>query len=91
MDAAEIERFARLGSAWWNPSGPYVGLHQMNQVRIPLIRRAASYVQQGRAGAAVAVGPAGSPFAGLRVVDVGCGGGILSEARVSPVVSPGLY
>lgn len=61
VDAAEIAKFAALASRWWDRSGDFRPLHQMNPLR-------ANYID------------ARSAVAGRRVLDVGCGGGILSEA-----------
>ena len=60
IDAAEIAKFEALASRWWDPSGEFRPLHQMNPLR-------ANYIDQR------------SAVAGKRVLDVGCGGGILSE------------
>jgi len=72
LDAAEVEKFARLAEEWWNPSGKMAVLHKFNPVRLAYIRR-------------LAIAEFGldekSPraLAGLRVLDIGCGGGLLSE------------
>ena len=60
IDAAEIAKFEALASRWWDPSGEFRPLHQMNPLR-------ANYIDRR------------SAVAGKRVLDVGCGGGILSE------------
>ena len=91
VDAAEVGKFSALAGQWWaDPAnGPFAGLHRLNAVRVPLIRRALSgdFLPRRRAAAAAAApGEAdlapcpGAPLAGLDVLDVGCGGGILSEA-----------
>lgn len=68
--ASEIERFDRLSATWWNPGGPMRPLHVVNALRLAhLLERIASHF--GRVGAA---GPDG-----LRILDVGCGGGLLAE------------
>lgn len=64
VDASEIEKFNQLARDFWDPSGPMGALHRVNPVRIDWIERAA--------------GPAG--LAGLKVLDIGCGGGLASEA-----------
>lgn len=61
VDPAEISKFEALASRWWDPSGDFRPLHQMNPLR-------ANWID------------ARAPVAGRRVLDVGCGGGILSEA-----------
>jgi 2-polyprenyl-6-hydroxyphenyl methylase/3-demethylubiquinone-9 3-methyltransferase len=60
IDAVEIAKFEALASRWWDPSGEFRPLHQMNPLR-------ANFIDQR------------SAVAGKRVLDVGCGGGILSE------------
>ena len=90
VDAAEVHKFSALASQWWaDPvNGPFAGLHALNAARVPLIRRALSgdFLARRRAAAAAAPGEPdlapcpGAPLAGLEVLDVGCGGGILSEA-----------
>jgi len=67
---SEIERFDRLGATWWNPSGPMRPLHVINALRLDhVFERVGAHF--GRAH--------GASLAGLRVLDVGCGGGLLSE------------
>lgn len=73
IDPAEAARFEKLAQLWWNPDGPFRPLHRLNGVRVGLIRdRLAAHF--GREAAAE------RPLAGLRILDIGCGGGILSEA-----------
>jgi 2-polyprenyl-6-hydroxyphenyl methylase/3-demethylubiquinone-9 3-methyltransferase len=72
VDRDEIERFDRLAEDWWDPQGRFAPLHRMNPVRLGYLRDHACAVL-GRDPRAV------KPFAGLSAVDVGCGGGLLSE------------
>lgn len=72
LDAEEVRRFAAMAADWWNPDGVMKPLHAMNPVRLSFIRRCAEE-HYGLDPRAIA------PFAGLSAVDVGCGGGILSE------------
>merc|ERR1719295_1040916 len=63
---------------WWDPvNGSAVGLHSMNDLRVPLIRDGLAQTRLGRTDDGQA-GP--EPLAGTRILDVGCGGGILSES-----------
>jgi 2-polyprenyl-6-hydroxyphenyl methylase/3-demethylubiquinone-9 3-methyltransferase len=72
LDAAEVAKFERMAAEWWDPHGKFKPLHQMNPVRLEYIVRQIS----GRFGR----DPRGNqPFAGLRLLDIGCGGGLLSE------------
>jgi 2-polyprenyl-6-hydroxyphenyl methylase/3-demethylubiquinone-9 3-methyltransferase len=72
VDVAEVERFSRLADDWWNPRGKFAPLHRFNPVRLGFIRdRALSRFGRDRA--------ARRPFEGLRLLDIGCGGGLLCE------------
>jgi 2-polyprenyl-6-hydroxyphenyl methylase/3-demethylubiquinone-9 3-methyltransferase len=68
---AEIARFEAEAGDWWKATGAYAALHRLNPVRIAFIRDAAA-AQFGRARSR-------RPLAGLSVLDVGCGGGLLCE------------
>jgi 2-polyprenyl-6-hydroxyphenyl methylase/3-demethylubiquinone-9 3-methyltransferase len=72
VDAREVEQFARLGARWWDPKGPMAALHKFNPVRLGYIRdqAAARFARDAKAL---------DSLKGLRILDIGCGGGILSE------------
>jgi 2-polyprenyl-6-hydroxyphenyl methylase/3-demethylubiquinone-9 3-methyltransferase len=72
IDQAEVDRFARLAADWWNPRGPMAALHKFNPLRLAYIRDKACerFARDGRKL---------DCLAGLRMLDIGCGGGILSE------------
>ncbi|MBN9244979.1 MAG: bifunctional 2-polyprenyl-6-hydroxyphenol methylase/3-demethylubiquinol 3-O-methyltransferase UbiG [Mesorhizobium sp.] len=72
IDAAEVERFAALAAEWWNPNGKFRPLHKFNPVRLAYIRDqvAARFGRDPREA---------RPFEGLRILDIGCGGGLLCE------------
>ena len=72
IDAAEIERFSRYGADWWDPRGPMATLHKFNPVRVGYIRDYATE-RFGRDAKKL------DCLKGLRILDIGCGGGILSE------------
>jgi 2-polyprenyl-6-hydroxyphenyl methylase/3-demethylubiquinone-9 3-methyltransferase len=72
VDPAELAKFSALAQSWWDPNGPSKPLHDLNPLRLQYVQRVA-----GLAGAGVTAGPA---LAQKQVLDVGCGGGILSEA-----------
>ncbi|HEV2530623.1 bifunctional 2-polyprenyl-6-hydroxyphenol methylase/3-demethylubiquinol 3-O-methyltransferase UbiG [Phenylobacterium sp.] len=72
IDPAEVERFSKIAAEWWDPKGKFAPLHKFNPVRLGFIRDQALY-RFGRDGAAR------RPFEGLRLLDIGCGGGLLSE------------
>ncbi len=72
VDESEVARFSRLSSQWWDPAGPMAPLHKFNPVRLAYIRdRAATHF--GRDPNRL------DSLAGLRMLDIGCGAGILSE------------
>src|ERR1700761_2648470 len=72
IDEAEVARFSRISEQWWDPRGPMGALHKFNPVRLAYIRdRAAEHF--GRDPARL------DSLAELRLLDIGCGGGILSE------------
>ena len=78
IDAADVARFNRLGADWWNPRGPMQALHAINPVRIGyLVDQIAAHLTRP----AAPTGPPAAlrPLAGLHILDIGCGAGILSE------------
>jgi 2-polyprenyl-6-hydroxyphenyl methylase/3-demethylubiquinone-9 3-methyltransferase len=81
IDQAEVERFSAMAAEWWNPSGKFRPLHKFNPVRLAYIRDAAC-------GRFDRDPKRLDSLAGLRILDIGCGGGILSEplARLGAVV-----
>ena len=82
VDASEIELFSRLSSQWWDERGEFAMLHRMNPVRMEFIKQKLREVQleEGPPSA-----PSGAtPLEGLDILDVGCGGGLLSEVRYTP-------
>ena len=72
VDQREVDQFNRLAAAWWNARGPMAPLHKLNPVRIAYIRdqAAARFNRDTKAF---------DCLSGLRILDIGCGGGILSE------------
>jgi 2-polyprenyl-6-hydroxyphenyl methylase / 3-demethylubiquinone-9 3-methyltransferase len=81
IDPAEVARFAALADTWWDPAGQMGMLHKLNPVRIGFIKEAACR-RFGRDAKRL------DSLAGLRFLDIGCGGGILSEpmARLGAAV-----
>ena len=72
VDPEEIQRFDALAETWWDESGPMAPLHKLNPVRLAYIRdRICSHLQRDAGGR--------KPLEGLRILDIGCGGGLLSE------------
>jgi 2-polyprenyl-6-hydroxyphenyl methylase/3-demethylubiquinone-9 3-methyltransferase len=82
VDPAEVRRFSALAAEWWDPRGKMAPLHKFNPVRLGYIRdQAAAHFDRDRKRL--------DCFKGLRVLDIGCGGGILCEplARLGAVVT----
>ncbi len=72
VDGAEVEKFGRLAADWWDPRGPMKPLHRINPLRLGWLRDTAA-AHFGRDGRAI------RSFDGLSLLDIGCGGGLLSE------------
>jgi 2-polyprenyl-6-hydroxyphenyl methylase / 3-demethylubiquinone-9 3-methyltransferase len=81
VDEAEVTRFSALAAQWWDPRGKMAVLHKFNPVRLGFIKEAACR-HFGRDDKRL------DALAELRVLDIGCGGGILSEplARLGAAV-----
>lgn len=72
VDATEIAKFAAMAEAWWDPHGDFKPLHLFNPIRIAYIRDvAAAHFGHDATDEA--------PLAGLSLLEVGCGGGLLTE------------
>ncbi len=72
IDPNEIAKFEAMAAEWWDPHGKFKPLHMLNPCRLDYITgQISAEFDRDLAGP--------SPFAGLRVVDIGCGGGLLSE------------
>jgi len=78
VDPIEVERFSRMAAEWWDPKGKFKPLHKFNPVRLAVLKRELS-LHFGRDPRAA------RSLDGLRILDVGCGGGLVSEplARLS--------
>lgn len=72
LDDAEVRRFAALAAEWWDPAGKFRPLHKLGPARLAFIR------QEIVRHFARPVGGL-KPFEGLTVLDIGCGGGLVSE------------
>jgi len=85
LDTDEVTRFSQLAAGWWDTtrSGGLVALHKMNQLRVPLIRDALVRQRSATSNSPPSALHSSTPLAGITVLDVGCGGGILSEVFLS--------
>jgi 2-polyprenyl-6-hydroxyphenyl methylase/3-demethylubiquinone-9 3-methyltransferase len=81
IDPAEVAKFEAMAADWWNPDGKFKPLHMLNPCRLDYITSqiAAEYDRDLSAE---------RPFEGLRLLDIGCGGGLLCEpmARLGATV-----
>ncbi len=77
IDPEDVARFDRLGDEWWSPDGPMAALHKFNPVRVAYLRDLLSRHFKADGRPRDRHGP--EPLAGLRVLDIGCGAGILAE------------
>ncbi|SHG98262.1 bifunctional 2-polyprenyl-6-hydroxyphenol methylase/3-demethylubiquinol 3-O-methyltransferase UbiG [Cognatishimia maritima] len=81
VDPAEVAKFQAMAAEWWDPNGKFKPLHMLNPCRLDYItRQIAAEFDRDLAS--------DKPFAGLTLLDIGCGGGLLSEpmARLGATV-----
>ena len=71
INKKEIEKFSKMASEWWNPLGKFKPLHKFNPVRIKYIRDSAAKHFKIKSN--------NEPLKNLNILDIGCGGGLLSE------------
>uniref|UniRef100_A0A8C3X960 Ubiquinone biosynthesis O-methyltransferase, mitochondrial n=1 Tax=Catagonus wagneri TaxID=51154 RepID=A0A8C3X960_9CETA len=71
VDSREVKTFLALAHRWWDEQGVYAPLHSMNDLRVPFIR--------DNLLKTVANHQPGKPLSGMKILDVGCGGGLLTE------------
>ncbi|WP_296765999.1 bifunctional 2-polyprenyl-6-hydroxyphenol methylase/3-demethylubiquinol 3-O-methyltransferase UbiG [Sediminimonas sp.] len=72
IDSSEVAKFEAMAAEWWDPNGKFKPLHMLNPCRLDYITgQIAAEFDRDLSGA--------QPFAGLRLLDIGCGGGLLSE------------
>ncbi len=67
IDPAEVATFSAIAAEWWDQEAKFKPLHQMNPARLGFIREIA-----------LSLAPAGPKLRGLRILDLGCGGGLVS-------------
>lgn len=71
VDSKEMKKFQLLAHKWWDEEGEYAALHAMNDIRVPFIRDTLLSMSSNY--------HPGNPLSGIKILDVGCGGGLLSE------------
>ena len=81
VDDAEVAKFEAMAAEWWNPNGKFKPLHMLNPCRL-------DYITTQIAGEFDRDLKDARPFEGLRILDIGCGGGLLAEpmARLGAAV-----
>lgn len=72
VDPSEVDRFARIAGEWWDPKGKFAPLHRLGPARMTFLRDRIA----GHFGRTL---PASRPLAGLSILDIGCGGGLVAE------------
>ena len=71
INKKEIEKFSKIAEEWWNPEGKFKPLHKFNPIRISYIKEnivKSLKIKQNK-----------NPLKNIRILDIGCGGGLLSE------------
>ena len=71
INKKEIEKFSKIAQEWWNPNGKFKPLHNFNPIRIKYIRE--NIVKDFN------IKSSNKPFKNIKILDIGCGGGLLSE------------
>ena len=71
INKKEIEKFSKIAEEWWNPNGKFKPLHNFNPIRIKYIKD--NIVKDFN------IKPSNKPFKNINILDIGCGGGLLSE------------
>ena len=72
VNKKEIEKFSKIAEEWWNPSGKFKPLHKFNPVRI-------SYIKENIIKSLNLKNNKNIPLKKVKILDIGCGGGLLSE------------
>jgi len=72
VDPDEVEKFSKIAAEWWDPNGKFAPLHKFNPVRLTFLRDelCAHFGRDPKSR---------TPLEGLKLIDIGCGGGLLSE------------
>ena len=71
INKEEVEKFSKIAEEWWNPNGKFKPLHKFNPIRIEYIKN--NIIKDFN------ISSSHKPLAGISILDIGCGGGLLSE------------
>jgi len=71
INKKEVEKFSKIAEEWWDPSGKFKPLHNFNPIRIKYIKD--NIVKDFN------IKSSDKPFENIKILDIGCGGGLLSE------------
>ena len=71
INKEEVEKFSKIAEEWWNPNGKFKPLHKFNPIRIDYIKN--NIIKDFN------ISSNHKPLAGISILDIGCGGGLLSE------------
>jgi len=71
INKLEIAKFSKIAAEWWSPNGKFKPLHKFNPIRIKYLKE--NIIENFK------LKQSNSPFKGLNILDIGCGGGLLSE------------
>ena len=71
INKKEIEKFSKIAEEWWNPNGKFKPLHNFNPIRIKYIKD--NVIKHFN------IKSSSGPFKNIKILDIGCGGGLLSE------------
>ena len=72
INKKEIEKFSKIAEEWWDPNGKFKPLHKFNPIRI-------SYIKENIINTFNLKNKKDNPLSKIKILDVGCGGGLLSE------------
>ena len=71
INKEEIQKFSRLAEEWWDPDGKFKPLHKFNPIRIEFLKN--NILREFK------LKNKNKPFVNLEILDIGCGGGLLTE------------